>query len=252
MPTTPSTAVAPVNAVELAGNTAAAAGSMDMSMLSLISHADIVVKSVLLMLIVASFICWTIIFDKFMRFRKLSASTEKFEKIFWSGQLLDQLYERIRNRATHPMAAIFVAAMNEWSRRQELVGDENALRTGVKERIFQAMTVAKNRSMERLESNLVFLATVASSAPFIGLFGTVWGIMNSFKSIGAQKNTTLAVVAPGIAEALLATAVGLFAAIPAVIFYNIFTGKLNDYIVKLEDFSNELSALLSRELDESK
>ncbi|MCD6034476.1 MAG: exbB [Rickettsiales bacterium] len=238
-------------AVETAG--AVAAGAPDLSILGLIGHADIIVKLVLLLLLLSSFICWGIIFSKFMLFRKLNQGTEKFEKVFWSGQLLDHLYERVRERANHPMAAIFVAAMSEWRHKSNEPSHGNtALRAGIKERIFQAMQVARNRSMEELEGKLSFLATVGSSAPFIGLFGTVWGIMNSFQSIAASKNTTLAVVAPGIAEALFATAVGLFAAIPAVIFYNFFTVRVNRYTVKLEDFSNELSSLLSRELDNSR
>lgn len=228
----------------------------DLSMFGLIAQADMVVKAVLLLLLFASLYSWAIIFNKMLRFKKLKLNTEKFERVFWSGQLLDNLYERVKDKVTHPMAAVFVAAMHEWGRRKKHHDNpevnNSLLRAGVKERIFQAMQVAHNRSMGQLEKNLTFLATVGSSAPFIGLFGTVWGIMNSFQSIAASQNTTLAVVAPGIAEALFATAVGLFAAIPAVIFYNIFTSELNRYAVKLEDFSNELGALLSRELDESR
>lgn len=230
----------------------------DLSIIGLVMQADMVVKLVLMILLLASFYCWVIIFNKLVRFKHLRSSTEKFERVFWSGQLLDNLYERVKDKVNHPMAAVFVAAMHEWGRRRGAGKDDETqvtsslLRTGVKERIFQAMQVAHNRSMGQLEKNLTFLATVGATAPFIGLFGTVWGIMNSFQSIAASKNTTLVVVAPGIAEALFATAVGLFAAIPAVIFYNIFTGELNRYALKLEDFSNELGALLSRELDENK
>ncbi len=233
---------------EVAGSVAAS----DMSIMALIGHADMVVKTVMLLLLLASIWSWTIIFDKLVKFRTAFARTERFEKVFWSGQLLDQLYERIQNRVDHPMAAVFVAAMQEWSRKHSAPGSSTAnhLFVGVKERIFQAMQVASNREMEKLERNLSFLATVGSASPFIGLFGTVWGIMNSFQSIAASKNTTLAVVAPGIAEALLATAVGLFAAIPAVIFYNMFSTKLNNLTGRIEDFSSELGALLSRELDQ--
>lgn len=236
---------------EVAGSVAAS----DMSILSLVGQADIVVKIVMLLLLLASLWSWAIIFDKLLKLRYTLLKTERFEKIFWSGQLLDQLYERIQNRVDHPMAAVFVAAMQEWSRRntgQLSSESSNHLFVGVKERIFQAMQVASNREIDRLERNLSFLATVGSAAPFIGLFGTVWGIMNSFQSIAASKNTTLAVVAPGIAEALLATAVGLFAAIPAVIFYNMFSTKLNNLTGRIEDFSSELGALLSRELDQGR
>lgn len=232
---------------ELAGNVAA----MDMSILSLIGHADIVVKLVMLMLLLASFWSWAIIFEKIMKFRTINSRSDKFEKVFWSGQLLEQLYERIKTRADHPLAVVFVAAMAEWSRKNASgASRDSSLRVGIKERIFQSMQVAGNREMDKLSKNLGFLATIGSAAPFIGLFGTVWGIMNSFQSIAAAKNTTLAVVAPGIAEALLATAVGLFAAIPAVIFYNFLSSQLNELSNKVDDFSSEVGGLLSRELDE--
>lgn len=235
-----------VKANELAGNVAA----HDMSIISLIEHSDFVVKLVMLMLFFASIWCWAIIFDKLLKLKNLKDRTDKFEKVFWSGQLLDQLYERIKTRADHPMAIVFVAAMHEWS-RQITAGSEDLLwKLGLKERISQAMQVAKNREMDKLDKNMIFLATVGSSSPFIGLFGTVWGIMNSFQSIAASKNTTLAVVAPGIAEALFATAVGLFAAIPAVIFYNLIAKQINNFHSRVEDFSSELGALLSREIDE--
>jgi biopolymer transport protein TolQ len=232
---------------ELAGNIAAS----DMSILSLIGNADIVVKLVMLLLVCASFWSWTIIFDKFFKFRDIKKKTDKFERVFWSGQLLDQLYEKVKSRADHPMAIVFVAAMHEWGRQSgRNSGNNLALIIGVKDRINQSMLVALSREVNKLEQNIGFLASVASCTPFVGLFGTVWGIMHSFQSIAASKNTTLAVVAPGIAEALLATAIGLVAAIPAGIFYNILTGQLNSFSARVEDFSTELSALLSREIDE--
>lgn len=226
----------------------------DLSIMHLVSNADGVVKTVLLILFLCSIICWGIIFEKAIRLKVLRLSTQKFEKIFWSGQLLDDIYKRVKNKVNHPMAAVFVSAMQEWDRSHDESNnlynpEETTLRAGIKERIIKAMQVAQNRSLDKLEKNLTFLATVSSSAPFIGLFGTVWGIMHSFQSIAASKNTSLAVVAPGIAEALFATAIGLFAAIPAVIAYNIYNDKLNKYMTKLEDFSNELTALLFRELD---
>lgn len=227
-------------------------GHIDTSILNLFLHADIVVQTVLLSLIAASVICWAIIFDKAISLKKTLRSTDHFEQNFWSGQLLDNLYKNLKDKDNHPMAAIFVAAMHEWNRRHHNAASaaNNTLQAGVKERLFQAMSVAQNRSMERMEKNMTFLATVASAAPFIGLFGTVWGIMNSFQSIGQEKSASLVVVAPGISEALLATAVGLFAAIPSVIFYNLFSNKLDNYSMRLEDFANELSALLSRKIDE--
>ena len=235
-----------IETASLAGSVAAS----DMSIIALVAQADIIVKTVIVLLLLASLWSWTIIFDKLKNLRKIRYQTAKFEKVFWSGRLLDDLYERVVNHTEHPMAAVFVAAMQEWRRRG--TNDDapsTHLRAGIKERISQAMQVARNRGVDNLEKNLSFLATVGSSAPFVGLFGTVWGILNSFQAIAASKNTTLAVVAPGIAEALLATAIGLFAAIPAMIFYNKFSSDLNRIVGKIDDFSNELDALLSRELD---
>lgn len=243
------------NAVSSSSSLPTVEVSTEHSIIGLILQADLVVQSVMLMLVLASVFCWSIIFEKYIHFKRLKRSTMLFEKSFWSGQRLDELYDRIKGKRNQPMAAIFVAAMNEWTRKQpaynEGSGNVVVLRTGIKERIFQAMSVAQNRSMGYLEKNLGFLATVGSAAPFIGLFGTVWGIMNSFQSIGVQKSASLVVVAPGISEALLATAIGLFAAIPAVIYYNIFSEKLNQYYIRLEDFTNELGALLTRKLDEA-
>lgn len=223
----------------------------DFSMFGLFAHADFLVKGVIILLFLASIISWGIIINKLTTYRKIRAKTTKFEKVFWSGRLLDEIYDRIRDFNDHPIAAVFVAAMQEWKRRgaEDTAAKDSHLRAGIKERIFQAMQVARNRGVEEMEKNLSFLATVGSAAPFIGLFGTVWGIMSSFQSIAISKNTTLAVVAPGIAEALFATAVGLFAAIPAMIFYNMFSSDLNRIVGKVDDFSSELDALLSRELD---
>ena len=234
-----------LKSIELPGTVA----PTDMSILSLIGHADIVVKLVMLILLVSSFWSWSIIFEKVMKFRRIKRETDKFEKIFWSGQLLEQLYERVKSKADHPMVMVFVTAMGEWVRKTSAMRDAS-LRAGFKERIFQAMQVTANRELDKLSSKLGFLATIGSASPFIGLFGTVWGIMNSFQSIAAAKNTTLAVVAPGIAEALLATGVGLFAAIPAVVFYNFLSTQLNSLGNRIDDFSSELGGLLARELDE--
>ena len=178
------------------------------------------VRAVMVLLLLASLWSWTIIFNKWLAFANLRRRAKKFEKIFWSGQSLDELYQQFAGKVDHPMAAVFVAGLREWRRAFE-AGDprENQL-AGIKERIDKAMSVTVLRETEGIERNLNFLATVGSIAPFIGLFGTVWGIMNSFGAIAARHDTTLAVVAPGIAEALSATALGLLAAIPAVIFYN--------------------------------
>ncbi len=238
-----------VNSAGIAG----AATSNDMSFIGLFLQSDIIVKLVMLALIGASIFSWAIIFDKFVKFKLLKYKTNQFEETFWSGTLLDQLYERLKDTADHPMVMVFVAAMHEWKRHDiKKAATDFSLKTGVKERIFQAMHVARNRGIEDLEKNLSFLATLGSTGPFVGLFGTVWGIMNSFQSIAMTKNTTLTVVAPGIAEALMATAIGLFAAIPAVVFYNKFSGDLNKISNSVDDFSSEFASIISRELDTDK
>jgi biopolymer transport protein TolQ len=206
----------------------------------------------LIILALASIWSWAIIIDKSILLRQVAKRIAEFENIFWSGQLLDKLYDSIRNRANSPMAVVFVAAMDEWSKQKITSASKNTinyLSIGLKERIIQAMASAKNKEIEELDRNLVFLAVVGSSATFIGLFGTVWGIMSSFRSIALAQNASIAVVAPGIAEALFATAIGLVAAIPAVIFYSILSNKVNNIDAKLEDFSNELGSLLSQEID---
>lgn len=223
----------------------------DLSIIGLISSADIVVKGVLLILLLASIWSWAIIIDKTLLLRTIFKKIEDFEQVFWSGQLLDQLYDRIRGKADNPLSLVFVAAMDELSKQQRAAKELKSLHLsiGIKERIIQSMSVAKNKVIEELDKNLVFLAVVGSSATFIGLFGTVWGIMSSFRSIASAQNASIAVVAPGIAEALFATAIGLVAAIPAVIFYSILSDKINLIDGKVEDFSNELGSLLSQEID---
>jgi len=223
----------------------------DMSVLSLVLQADIIVKIVLVILVLASFWCWTIIFDKLLKMRRLSDQAAQFEEAFWSGGSLEDLYDRIGNRPVDPMSAVFAAAMREWRRSSArgLVAGAPG-KASLQERIERVMNVTVGREMERLEKYLPFLASVGSTAPFVGLFGTVWGIMNSFTSIAAQKNTSLAVVAPGIAEALFATALGLVAAIPAVLAYNKISNDLGRYSHRLEAFAGEFGAILSRQLDE--
>jgi biopolymer transport protein TolQ len=226
--------------------------TIDLSIIGLIGNADIVVKIVLLILAAASVCSWAIIIEKSILLRQVAKDSDGFEKNFWSGQLLDQLYDRVRNKADNPLAAVFVAAMSELTRQKINVKTPNKisfLTIGLKDRIFQAMDVAKNKEMELLEKNIAFLAIIGSSSTFIGLFGTVWGIMSSFRSIAASQNATIAVVAPGIAEALFATAIGLAAAIPAVIFYSLLANKVNIISNKLDDFSNELGSLLAQEID---
>ena len=224
----------------------------DTSIIHLISSADLLSKFVMLILAAASIWSWTIIIAKYFKYRAVNAKMSTFESIFWSGQVLDALHERVKKSADNPLATVFVAAMNECKRHDIKSVSASTLKLGLKERIMQAMNLVRNRELESLEQHLDFLSTVGAASPFIGLFGTVWGIMNSFQSIAASKNTTLAVVAPGIAEALLATAIGLFAAIPAVIFYNLLAGQANKISNKLDDFIGELYTLLGRAIDEEK
>lgn len=222
-----------------------------LSIFSLISSSDIIGKSVMLMLLIASIWSWAIILDKIFKLAQVQRRMKSFENVFWSGGVLEQLYESIKRSVNNPLALIFVSAMDE-CKSLNTKGLSDALKNNHKERITSAMYLAQNREVEKLEKNLSFLATVGSSAPFVGLFGTVWGIMHSFQSIATSKNTSLAVVAPGIAEALLATAIGLFAAIPAVIFYNYLISRITLINNKIEDFSSELNSILSKAIDQEK
>jgi len=218
----------------------------DYSMFGLFMQATLVVKLVMIGLLLASVLCWAIVFEKFMALRTMNRAIDRFEQQFWSGQSLEDLYLGLGPRQTEGAAAMFVAAMREWKRSFANAG---AAFMGLQARIEKVLDVSIAREVERLESQLLVLASVASAGPFVGLFGTVWGIMTSFRSIAASKNTSLAVVAPGIAEALFATAIGLFAAIPALIFYNILQGKVARAQARMESFADEFSSILSRQID---
>jgi biopolymer transport protein TolQ len=223
----------------------------DLSMITLFLRADIVVKAVMIALMCASVWSWAIIFEKIRRLTSLNRDAREFEEQFWSGGPLDDLYERIGKNAQDPMSAIFIAAMREWRRSIERTRTEAAsLKTSLAQRIERVMKITSERELGRIEARMGFLASTGSVSPFVGLFGTVWGIMNSFHSIGMSKNTSLAVVAPGIAEALFATALGLVAAIPAVIAYNKLSSDIDRYAKRLDIFSSEFSAIVSRQLDE--
>ncbi|AWJ84945.1 cell division and transport-associated protein TolQ [Azospirillum brasilense] len=234
-----------LNSAQVVG---AAAKAHDITMWGLFWQADLIVKVVMLMLLVASVWCWAIIIEKLMRIRRLNAQADAFEESFWSGGSLDALYDRIGQNPADPMSATFAAGMREW--RHAADRGIGSMKGSLQQRVERVMSVTIGREMLRAERYMTFLASVGSTAPFIGLFGTVWGIMNSFTSIAASGNTSLAVVAPGIAEALFATALGLVAAIPAVISYNKFTTDLGRYADRLETFSGEFSAILSRHLEE--
>ena len=227
---------------------AATAAPHDLSIIGLFMQADIIVKIVMTMLMMASVWCWAIIFEKFIAFRKEHAANDRFETAFWSGQSLDDLYHTVNARGTAGMASIFIAAMQEWKRSQGAA--MRAGFAGVQKRIEKVMDVQIQKEMGGLEARLLFLATVGSAGPFIGLFGTVWGIMTSFQGIANSGQTNLAVVAPGIAEALFATAIGLVAAIPATIFYNMYSNDAAKVQSRLENFADEFSAIISRQLDE--
>jgi biopolymer transport protein TolQ len=209
--------------------------------------AHIVVKLVMVGLLAASIWCWAIIVNKAVLFTRTRKAMDRFEQVFWSGSSLEELYTTLAERPTTAMATLFVAAMREWKRSFQ---HAHASFMGLQARIEKVLDVSIAREVERLESNLLVLATVASAGPFVGLFGTVWGIMTSFRSIAASKNTSLAVVAPGIAEALFATAIGLFAAIPALIAYNKLQGEVAKNQARMESFADEFSAILSRQIDQ--
>lgn len=220
------------------------------SLFSLITQADFIVQLVMFLLAAASMWSWAIIFDKIIKFRLLKQRTENFENAFETKEIED-LYAIAKKNDNHPFARVFLACMKEWnvSHSKKVTGAEK--KSALKERLALAMQVAANQSMQKLESGLNFLAIIGSAAPFVGLFGTVWGIMTSFQGIAISKNTSLSVVAPGIAEALLATGIGLFAAIPAVFFYNIFSNKINQFLERANNFSSTLLNEFSRELDQN-
>ncbi len=222
----------------------------DMSMWGLFIQADLIVKCVIIMLVMASVWSWSIIFQKKGLLSRLNKKANEFEDTFWSGEPLDKIYQRVRGQKHDPLLKTFAAGMEEWHVGVASgVPSRESLQAGLRQRVERAMTLTIGREVSRLERGMTFLASVGSTAPFIGLFGTVWGIMNSFSSIAATNNTSLAVVAPGIAEALFATALGLVAAIPAVVAYNVFSSALNRYADRLEAFADEFSAILSRHLD---
>lgn len=221
--------------------------SGNLSLFHLFWHAHWIVQSVMAGLVICSVWVWAIVIDKTLLFRRLRSESDQFEEAFWSGQSLEELYKSLVSRQSHATGAMFVAAMREWKRSLE--GHARSF-AGLQMRIEKVMSVALAREVENMESRLLVLATVGSAGPFIGLFGTVCGIMTSFQSIAASQNTSLAVVAPGIAESLFATAIGLIAAIPATIFYNKFSSEVNRQAQRLEGFADEFTAILSRQIDE--
>ena len=222
-----------------------AVSAADFSLMALFWRATITVKLVMIILVVASIWSWAIIIQKFINYRRAKRNADMFDRAFWSGEPLDKLYERVGDKPKGANERIFVAAMKEWERSYRGEG----LISGVQQRIDRSMDVAITKESERLNNGLTFLATVGSTAPFVGLFGTVWGIKNAFEEIAIQQNTNLAVVAPGIAEALVATALGLLAAIPAVIFYNKLSADADRLTNNYDSFADEFATIVSRQTD---
>ena len=222
------------------------AQEIDFSLLALFARATLTVKVVMIGLMIMSFWSWSIIIRKHILFRKSRAEAAVFDRDFWSGEPLDELFEKIGGEPQGPSEKIFAAGMLEWRRSHR---QDGGLIAGAQARIDRAMDVAINRESERLNKGLSFLATTGSTAPFIGLFGTIWGIKHSFEQIAISQNTNLAVVAPGIAEALLATGIGLIAAIPAVVFYNKLNTDSEHIIGGYDAFADEFATILSRQLD---
>jgi len=236
-----------INQVHLAGSVAA----NDMSIFGLFSHADFIGKSIMVGLLIISVFTWALIFDKIAKISRLKHRAEFFEERFWNAGSLDMLSDKIK-RPADPMQAVFVAGMKEWknaSKNGQLATAQG--RAIIQNRIDRVLQVTIGREMALVETWMTFLASVSSVAPFIGLFGTVWGIMRSFIGIAQAQNTSLAVVAPGIAEALLATALGLVAAIPATAAYNKFSTEIGRYGARLDNFANDFMATLSRNIEEN-
>ncbi|CTQ33814.1 protein TolQ [Jannaschia rubra] len=224
----------------------AAASEIDFSLWALFLRATFIVQIVMIMLFAASIWVWAIFLQKITQFRRARSRAAAFDRAFWSGEPLDELYDQIGDRPRSASERIFAAAMQEWTRSHR---DDGGLIAGTQSRIDRTMDVAIAKERDRLTSGLVFLATVGSTGPFVGLFGTVWGIKHAFEQIAISQNTNLAVVAPGIAEALLATGLGLLAAIPAVVFYNKLNRDADRITGNYEAFADEFATILSRQLD---
>ncbi|MDR2412068.1 MAG: protein TolQ [Holosporales bacterium] len=225
----------------------------DLSFLRMFFWASFVVQGVMLLLMMASFWSWTIIFAKLLHLRRLKARARVFEKEFWSGASLDDLHDRIGKAPEDPFTAVFVLAMREWKRAlsRGIMRASFEQRQALKERVERLMSTAATREMRIVEKSIPFLATVSSCAPFVGLFGMVWGVMTSFEAVSLEQNATLSTVAPGIAEALFTTALGLLACIPALIAYNHLSREADEYALRLDRFIDEFLLILSRQIEEN-
>ena len=222
---------------EIATQAVGLGGETDFSLIKLFIRADFVVKSVIVVLIAASIFSWALIVDKYKLFKKINLSSDEFEQKFWKSKSAESFYNNIPTNSNDPLANIFKAGMGEMLKSKTRSSNQS-------ERVSRILEVSTEREMLTIEKYFTFLATVGSTAPFIGLFGTVWGIMNSFQSIAISRNTSLAIVAPGIAEALFATALGLLAAVPAVVAYNKFNSDAKKYLQKIENFSKRFLSIL--------
>jgi len=228
-----------------------ASTNLDFSLFSLFMRADYVVKTVIIILILSSVWSWTIIVSKIIRVKKLNMQSSEFEELFWSGNSLEDLYDTLQEGSEDPKVNVFCAGMEEWKKSKKKIRYTNpSTINSLKDRMTRSMQSCFSREVEDIEKNLTFLATAGSTAPFVGLFGTVWGIMNSFQSIAVAQNTNLAVVAPGIAEALFATALGLFVAIPSVVAFNKISSDINKISLSIEDFMNEFTTIFFRQLEQ--
>ena len=221
-----------------------------LSMYGMFMDSDLFMKALILSLLFASIWCWTIIFDKIRYFKKIRNAMKDFETKFWSGGSLENLYTTYAKTTTNPLANIFVAAIQEWRRStKEGTGKKATLK--LSERLDKVMQIAIDKQVDKMETRMTFLASTGSVAPLLGLFGTVWGIMDAFNAIGATQSTNIAAVAPGVAEALFTTAVGLIAAIPAMIAYNKLTSDIDKMTQRMDRFSDELGTILSRQAETS-
>lgn len=236
-------------AVNAAAGVAQTSGVPDLSLIALFMQASMSVKLVVVILILASFWAWTITFAKCALLKKLKIRASKFEDAFWNCGSIEAFFDRAQNVQGDPFSSVFVAGMKEWHRTKTRTPGLSAMSTEA--RINSIMSVESSREIDDIEKHVGFLATVGSTAPFVGLFGTICGIINSFEAIGISQNTNLASVAPGIAEALFATALGLLVTIPAVIAYNKISGDIARYQRRLEGFIDEFSAIISRQLEDS-
>ena len=223
--------------------------AVSMSVWGMFQNSDAFMKILIIILLLASVWSWAIIIEKWRIFKRIRQRSASFERQFWSGGSLDTLFNELKDKPTDPLSSIFVSAMKEWKRSMRLHKDGSFKGVNLQERIEKVMQITIEREVENLNNRLIFLASTGSVAPLAGLFGTVWGIMSSFQAIGVTKNTNISAVAPGVAEALLTTAVGLIAAIPAVVAYNKFANDIDRYTNKMETFAGELEAIISRQIE---